>query len=141
MEELLELKTLLQQGNIAAALVLVEELEEMSKSDKLNKVYSYGIILLLPLIKKTAEARTTKSWETSIFKAVRQIQRVNQRHKTGGTYLTTGEIAETLRDACAAALRNAALEAFEGIYEAQQLADRLSQEEIMQAALSLIYAA
>lgn len=70
MEELIALKELLHQGKIPEALELVEELEEMSQSDKLNKIFSYGIILLLHLIKKAAENRTTKSWETSIFNSV-----------------------------------------------------------------------
>ncbi|TAF01965.1 MAG: DUF29 family protein, partial [Oscillatoriales cyanobacterium] len=81
MEELMELKELLHRGKVAEALVLVEELEEMSKSDKLNKIFSYGIIVLLHLIKKVAENRTTKSWETSIFNSIKQIQRTNKRHK------------------------------------------------------------
>jgi hypothetical protein len=73
MEELMTLKELLYQGKIPEALELVEELEEMSKSDKLNKIFSYGIILLLHLIKKYAENRTTKSWETSIFNSVTRL--------------------------------------------------------------------
>ena len=52
MEELLELKTLLLGGNISEALLLVEEMTEMSKDDKLNKIFSFGIILLLHLIQK-----------------------------------------------------------------------------------------
>ncbi len=52
MEELMTLKELLYNGKISEALELVEELEEMSKSDKLNKIFNYGIILLLHLIKK-----------------------------------------------------------------------------------------
>ena len=51
MEELLMLKELLHEGKVSEALDLVEELEEMSKSDKLNKIFSYGIILILHLIK------------------------------------------------------------------------------------------
>jgi hypothetical protein len=66
MEELLELKNLLISGNIADALLLVEEMTEMSKDDKLNKIISFGIILLLHLIKQQAEKRTTRSWEISI---------------------------------------------------------------------------
>lgn len=60
MEELLELKNLLISGNIAEALLLVEEMTEMSKDDKLNKIISFGIILLLHLIKQQAEKRTTR---------------------------------------------------------------------------------
>jgi hypothetical protein len=50
MEELLELKTLLLGGNISEALLLVEEMTEMSKDDKLNKIFSFGIILGSPLL-------------------------------------------------------------------------------------------
>lgn len=99
MEELLEIKDLLYQGKVAEALIIVEELEEMSKTDKLNKIFSYAIILLLHLVKKSAENRTTKSWETSIFNSVKQIQRSNQRRKAKGTYLTEEELLETIEDA------------------------------------------
>lgn len=99
MEELMELKELLYQGNIAEAIELVEVLEEMSKTDKLNKIFSYGVIVLLHLIKKRAEKRTTRSWETSILNSVKQIQRSNQGHKVKGTYFTAEELKETLEDA------------------------------------------
>jgi hypothetical protein len=138
MEELLELKTLLHQGNISGALLLIEDLEEMSKSDKLNKIFSYGIILLVHLIKKAAEQRTTRSWETSILNSVKQIQRINQRHKANGTYLTEQELAETLADAYESALRDAALEAFEGRYEAKQLDTTIEREQVLQLAIDLI---
>lgn len=138
MEELLTLKKLLDQGKISEALLLVEELEEMSKSDKLNKIFSYGIILLLHLIKKAAENRTTKSWETSIFNSVKQIQRTNKRHKAKGTYLTESELLETLEDAYESALRQAALEAFEGRYESEELAELVEKTQIITMAMDLI---
>lgn len=79
MEELIALKELLYQGKVLEALELVEELEEMSKSDKLNKIFSYGIILLLYLIKKSVENRTTKSWETSIFNSAISLKKCSIR--------------------------------------------------------------
>ncbi len=134
----MELKELLHRGKVAEALVLVEELEEMSKSDKLNKIFSYGIILLLHLIKKVAENRTTKSWETSIFNAVKQIQRTNKRHKAKGTYLTEEELVETLEDAYESGLKSAALEAFEGIYDVEEIAKMVNRDDIMKMAIGLI---
>jgi Domain of unknown function DUF29 len=138
MEELLELKELLHQGKIAEALIIVEELEEMSKTDKLNKIFSYAIILLLHLIKKTAEKRTTKSWETSIFNSVKQIQRSNQRRKAKGTYLTEEELLETIDDAYESALREAAIEAFEGSYEAEEISEMVDRENMIKTAIDLI---
>jgi predicted NACHT family NTPase len=97
-----------------------------------------GIILLLHLIKKVAENRTTKSWQVSIFNSVKQIQRTNRRHKAKGTYLTEDELRETLQDAYESALRNAALEAFEGTYEAEEIDAMVNREEIIEMAMDLI---
>ncbi len=52
MEELLELRELLQQGKVDEALLLVDELEDISLSDKINKIDSYGVILLVHMIKQ-----------------------------------------------------------------------------------------
>ena len=71
MEELFTLKELLLSGNVTDALVLVEELTEMSKDDKLNKIFSFGKILLLHLIKQAAEKRKTRLWDLSIANAVK----------------------------------------------------------------------
>jgi hypothetical protein len=139
MEELLTLKELLHQGNITEALLIVEELEEMSKSDKLNKIFSYGIILLLHLIKQAAENRTTRSWNLSIRNSVKQIQRSNSREKAKGTYMSEAELATTLEDAYDLALEKAAIEAFEGQYEAEELSKLVQQEEIIKKAMNLIW--
>jgi hypothetical protein len=75
MEELLTLKDLLLQGDIPAALMIVEELEEMSSNDIIKTIRSYAVILLLHLIKQQAENRTTRFWELSIRNSIREIQR------------------------------------------------------------------
>ncbi|OAB62733.1 hypothetical protein AY599_27170 [Leptolyngbya valderiana BDU 20041] len=138
MEELLELKELLHRGRVDEALMLVEELEEMSKSDKLNKIFSYGVVLLLHLIKQEAEQRITRSWEVSIKNCVKQIQRTNQRRKSKGTYLTEEELRETLEDAYELALEKAALEAFEGRYEAEEIGKMVEFEKIVQKAIDRV---
>ncbi len=139
MEELLTLKELLHQGNITEALLIVEELEEMSKSDKLNKIFSFGIILLLHLIKQSAENRTTRSWNLSIRNSVKQIQRTNSREKAKGTYMSEAELAATLEDGYDLALEKAAIEAFEGQYEAEELSKLVQQKEIIKKAMNLIW--
>ncbi len=52
---------------------------------------------------------------------MQQIQRSNKRRKAKGNYLTSEELQETLIDAYQFALDGAALEAFEGRYEAEEL--------------------
>ncbi|WP_446684605.1 DUF29 family protein [Cyanobacterium sp. HL-69] len=138
MEELLELKTLLTQGNISDALVLVEEMTEMSKDDKINKIYSYGVILLLHLIKQQAEKRTTRSWNISIRNAVRQINRTNKRRKANGYYLTSSELKNTLLEAYDSALDGASLEAFEGRYSSAKLAKMIDYDRLIADAFNLI---
>ena len=138
MEELLELKGFLLSGNIADALLLVEEMTEMSKDDKLNKIFSFSIVLLLHLIKQKAEKRSTRSWEISIFNAVKQIQRSNKRRKANGTYLSQVEIRETLEDAYESALKQAALEAFEGRYETEAIANMVDRDQVIQEAIALV---
>ena len=68
MEELLTLKDLLLKGDIVGSLAVVEELEEMSRDDKINNIISYSIILLIHLIKQQAENRTTRSWDISMLR-------------------------------------------------------------------------
>jgi hypothetical protein len=85
MEELIELRQYIEAHDYDKALELVTDLEEMSKDDKLNQIYSYGIVLLVHLIKQQAEKRSTRSWEFSIYNAIEGIQRVNRRRKEGAT--------------------------------------------------------
>lgn len=138
MEELLELKTLLLKGDIKGSLVIVEELEEMSKNDIIDNIHSYAIILLLHLIKQQAENRTTRSWDVSIRNSAREIQRKNKRRKAGGYYLTPEELLETLEEAYLNAIDQASLEVAEGIYDTEELAKLVNQEEIVNKALALI---
>lgn len=136
MEELLELKQLLQQGKVDEALLLVGELEEMSLSDKINKIDSYGLILLIHLIQQNAENRSTRSWDVSMKNAVREIEKTNKRHKAGGYYLNEAQLLAILEDGYEVAIERAALEAFEGRYEAEELAAMVSRQEILSQAMA-----
>ena len=138
MEELLELRELLEQGKIPEALLLVDELEEMSLSDKINKIDSYGVILLIHLIKQQAENRSTRSWEISIENAVREINKTNKRRKSGGNYLNQTELIDILEQAYQIALKKAALETLEGRFEAEELAAMVNKPEILTQALELM---
>ncbi|GBO56165.1 hypothetical protein APA_4495 [Pseudanabaena sp. lw0831] len=138
MEELLELKGFLLSGNISDALLLVEEMTEMSKDDKLNKISSFAKILLLHLIKRQAEGRTTRSWDASIENAVYEIQKTNRRRKAGGSYLTKEELREAISDAYRVAISGAAAEAFGGCYTVIQLAAMVDRETIINQAIALI---
>ena len=49
----------------------------MSVEDKPNQIFSYGIVLLLHIIKENAEKRLTKSGKLSINNSAKQINRIN----------------------------------------------------------------
>ncbi len=137
MEELLTLKDLLVKGDVQGALIIVEELEEMSRNDIIKTIRSYAVILL-HLIKQQGENRTTRSWEVSIRNSVREIQRENKRRKARDYYLTPEELLEILAEAYLNAIDEASLEVEEGRYEAQELEKLVNQEEMINRALVLI---
>jgi hypothetical protein len=138
MEELLDLKKLLLQGDIQGSLALVEELEEMGRKAIIDKIRSYAIILLLHLIKQQAEKRTTKSWDVSIRNSVREIININKRRKAGGYYVSPEELKEILMIAYPYALDLASLEVSEGRYEVEELEEMIDREEIINFALKKI---
>ncbi|MCT7951560.1 DUF29 domain-containing protein [Ancylothrix sp. C2] len=137
MEELIQIRQFIQQGKLNEALQIVDELEEMSLSDKINKIDSYGVILLIHLIKQNAEKRSTRSWEISIQNSVREINKINKRKKTEGYYLTNEELLQILEEGYPIAIKRAALEAFEGRYEAEELATMVNRPAILSQAIEL----
>lgn len=138
MEELLELRRCIEAKNYDQALEIVGELEEMSKEDKLNKIYSYAVILLIHLIKQEVENRTTRSWDVSIRNAVREINRVNKRRKSGGYYATEAELIEIFNEAMPSAIDRASLEVQEGLYESKDLVLLFDGQMILNRAFELI---
>ncbi|MCP4111308.1 MAG: DUF29 family protein [Desulfobacteraceae bacterium] len=139
MEELFELRNYIQQGQYSDALILLDEMEEMSKDDKINKIHSYAVILLIHLIKQNAQKRSTRSWENSIENSVEKINMTNKRRKAGGFYIGEEELKDVLSESYKTALRNASLEAFEGIYSASELGQMVDKEDILKQAWKLIF--
>jgi hypothetical protein len=138
MEELLELKSYIHHQQYDKALLLINDMEEMAKEDKLHKIRSYAIILLIHLIKQDAESRSSRSWERSIKNAVGEIKYINKRRKSGGYYNTAEELQETLEDAYLPAMRYASEEAFGGLFDEDQLAEKVDKQEILEKAFQLI---
>ncbi|MEM6611985.1 MAG: hypothetical protein AAF652_06980 [Cyanobacteria bacterium P01_C01_bin.72] len=99
----------------------------------------YAVILLVNLIKQQAEKRTTRSWDVSIDNSVREIKRTNKRRKSGGYYASKEELIETIDEAFEAAIRRAALEAFEGTHNRDELQQMIDVSGVKQAAFDLIY--
>jgi hypothetical protein len=138
MEELYELRAYIASGQYKEALLLLDEMEEMSRDDKINRISSFMEVLLAHLMKQAAEQRTTRSWDVSIRNALRQIVRINKRRKAGGWYLTDEELRAALEEAYESALDSASLEVYEGKYAAEELRATLHKAEIIQRAFEEI---
>ncbi len=139
MIELLELEACIKEERYADALAIIGDMEEMSREDKINKIYSYMAILMMHLIKQHAEKRSSPSWERSIYNSVEAIRVTNKRRKTGGYYVGKDDLEELCRQAYPAALKNASYEAYEGRYEASELAEMIDEKEIQNESLKLIH--
>ena len=109
MEEITELRHYIESGRYQDALGLLDEMEEMSRDDKINRISSFMEVLLLHLIKQAAEQRTARSWDDASRNSLRQIAKINKRRKAGGWYLTNEELRVALLEAYAPALDTASL--------------------------------
>ncbi|CAH2575132.1 hypothetical protein PRNO82_04495 [Planktothrix rubescens] len=138
MEEILTLKELLLKGDIPGSLAIVEELEEMGRKDIIKTIRSYAIVLLIHLIKRQVEKRTTRSWDVSIQNAIFEIRDENKRPCSQSYYLSPEELDEVLEVAYKQAVNKASLEVSEGIYEAKELEKLANKEEILNQAMELI---
>lgn len=138
MEEIAELRHYIESGKYQDALSLLDEMEEMSRDDKINRISSFMEILLLHLIKQAAEQRTTRSWEVAMRNSLRQIVKINKRRKAGGWYLAKEDLQVALQEAYAPALDSASLEAFEGRHTAEEIDSMIDKEKILDAAFEKI---
>jgi Domain of unknown function DUF29 len=93
MEELWELRRYVEAGDVDTALALLDEMEELSRDDKITRIRSYMKVLLTPLIKQAVEKRSSRSWDVSIRNALDEIATHNKRRKAGGWYLTRDELS------------------------------------------------
>ena len=138
MNELQELRKKIENHDYQGALAIINELEEMSLEDKLNKIYSYVVFLLIHLIKQEAENRTTSSWERSIFNSVKYINKTNKRRRAEGYYASEESLREIINEAYDHALKEASYEAFEGKMDLLELEKKLNREAIEKKAIALI---
>ena len=140
-EELEQLRQYLETGQLDAAFGLLDEMDEMSRDDKIHKIQSYMHVLLIHLIKQAAEHRTTPSWDRTIRNALFWIPRINRRRKAGGWYLPTDDLQEALADVYEHALDSAAAEALGGAHITASLGVLVDRESVLAQAYEMIIAA
>jgi hypothetical protein len=139
MDEILQLREFIETQRYQDALLLIGEMEEMAKEDKINKLYSFSVILLIHLIKRHAEQHTTRSWDASIYNSLKHIAKTNKRKSSGAYYIKDNEWEVELRDAFDEALQTAALEAFNGSSTPKELLTKFDQELVLHEAKKMYF--
>ena len=71
-DEIHALRQAIEAGDYTQALWLIDEMDEMSRDDKINKIISYMRVLLIHLIKQAVEKRSTRWWCISLVDGPRE---------------------------------------------------------------------
>ena len=137
-QELIELRNSILEERYQDALEIVNELESMSKEDKLNKIKSFLIRLMIHLIKNQVEQRLTNSWVASISDSIIQIQSVNIKDNKKSNYVKSGEWEIMLKEAIAAAIRPASVEIKGGKLRPAQITQIIDRDSLIQIAETLL---
>lgn len=137
-QELCDLKTCIIEGRYDDALVIVDELEGMSKQDILRKIESFLVRLLIHLIKNQLEQRLTNSWAASIRGSLVEIKRLNLKDNKTSFYINQDEWMTMLEDTIDLAISDASVEVFNGIYTPFQVDDMVERSQTIAIAQSLL---
>jgi len=137
-QELIDLRTCILQGRTGDALVIVDELDAMSKKDIIRKIKSYLIVMLIHLIKNQVERRLTNSWAASIRYAIMEIQDLNLRPNKTSYFIKEDEWEEMLENAIESAIDSASAEVENGVYSPFQLEEMVDINSLIKTAKSFL---
>lgn len=137
-QELIDLRASILEGRYADALAIVDELEGMSRQAILRTIQSFLRILLIHLIKNQVEQRLTNSWANSIRNSIREIKKLNLQDNKTSYYIKLDEWESILDDEFEEAVREASLEALNGIYNEFQFTDMVDKNQVIEIAKKLL---
>ncbi len=138
-QELIDLRTCIQQGRYADALAIVDELEGMSKQAILRNIQAYLRILLIHLIKNQVEQRLTGSWANSIRNSIREIKKLNIKDNKTSYYINLNEWENLIEEEVIEdAIADASDEVINGKFTRSQLSAMLDKSQILTTANSLL---
>jgi hypothetical protein len=137
-QELIDLRTCIQEGRYADALAIVDELEGMSKQAILRNIQAYLRILLIHLIKNQLEQRFTNYWVASIRNSLIEIKKLNLKDNKKSSYINFNEWDTYIEDEIEVAVRDASVEVLNGIYNEFKLAEMVDKNQIIQTSLKFL---
>ena len=141
-QELIDLRASILEGRYADALIIVDELEGMSKQAVLRNIESFLDRILIHLIKNQIEQRLTNSWAASIRDLIREIYKLNLKENKKSYYINRDDWKEVIEDELEAAIATASVELSNGAYTPSQLSEMVDRSQIIsntQSLLTLIY--
>ena len=119
-------------------MVIVDELEGMSKQAILRNIQAYLRILLIHLIKNQLDQRLTNSWVASIRNSLIEIKKLNLKDNKKSYYINLNEWDTYIEDEIEVAVPDASVEVLNGIYNEFQLAEMVDKNQIIQTALKFL---
>ncbi|MEI1375146.1 DUF29 family protein [Nostoc sp. UHCC 0926] len=137
-QELIDLRTCIQEGRYADALVIVDELEGMSKQAILRNIQTSLRILLIHLIKNQVEQQLTNSWVASIRNSLIEIKKLNLKDNKKSYYINLNEWDTYIEDEIEVAVPDASVEVLNGIYNEFQLTEMVDRNQIIQITLKFL---
>ena len=137
-QELIDLRNSIVEGRYTDALVIVDELEGMSKQAILRNIQAFLRILLIHLIKNQIEQRLTNSWSASIRNSLIEIKKINLKENKKSYYINQDEWDSWLEDEIELAIADASLEVMNGKFKRQQLSQMLNKPQLILTATELI---
>ena len=137
-QELIDLRTCIMEGRTSDALIIIDELDGMSKKDILLKIESYLTVMLIHLIKNQVERGLTNSWAASIRAAIKKIKALNLKPNKTSYYIKEDDWEEMLEDSIEFAIDQASAEVENGAYTPFQLAEMVDKTAIEATARSFL---
>ncbi|MCC5614962.1 DUF29 domain-containing protein [Nostoc sp. CHAB 5836] len=137
-QELIDLRTCIQEGRYADALAILDELEGMSKQAILRNIQAYLKILLIHLIKNQLEQRLTNSWVASIRNSLIELKKLNLKDNKKSCYINLNEWDTYIEDEIEVAVRDASVEVLNGIHNEFKLAEMVDKNQIIQTGLKFL---
>lgn len=137
-QELIDLRTSILEGRYDDALVILDELEGMSKQATIRTIESFLVRLIVHLIKNQIEQRLTNSWIASISDSLVQISKLNIMDNKTSYYIKSDDWQPYLEEAVERAIRPASVEILNGNLKPKQVSERIDRNQLIEIAQRLL---
>ncbi|MBD2183683.1 DUF29 family protein [Planktothrix sp. FACHB-1355] len=137
-QELTDLRNYILEKRYEDALILIDELEGMSRQAILRNIQSFLDMMMMHLIKNQIEQGLTNSWIASISDSIVQIKRLNLKENKTSYYVKADEWELMLEEAIASSIRPASAELLNGKLKPSQVSQMLDNAKLMAKAKQLL---